>query len=38
MLDQEKPDVVAVCNDDGHRAAVNSGLLERKLHVIPRSR
>jgi len=34
MLDREAPDVVAVCNDDGHRAAVTLACLERKLHVI----
>ena len=34
MLDQEKLDVVAVCNDDGHRAAAILACVERKLHVI----
>jgi predicted dehydrogenase len=34
MLDQEKLDLVAVCNNNGERAAGILACLERKLHVI----
>lgn len=34
MLDSEKLDLVAICNDDGERAAAILDVLERKLHVI----
>jgi predicted dehydrogenase len=34
MLDVEKPDVVAVCNNDGARAGAILECLHRKLHVI----
>src|SRR5437763_4492537 len=34
MLDVEKPDVVAVCNTDGARAAVVVEAAGRRLHVI----
>jgi predicted dehydrogenase len=34
MLDMEKPDVVAVCNTNGARAAGVLAAAERKLHVI----
>jgi len=34
MLDQEKLDLVAVCNPNGERAAAVLAVLERKLHVI----
>ena len=34
MLDQEKLDVVAVCNPNGERAAAVLAVVERQLHVI----
>jgi predicted dehydrogenase len=34
MLDSEKPDVVAVCNTNGERAAGVIAAAEQKLHVI----
>lgn len=34
MLDKEKPDVVAVCNDNGARASAVLECVKRKIHVI----
>jgi predicted dehydrogenase len=34
MLDAEKPDVVAVCNDNGGRAEAILECVERKMHVV----
>ena len=34
MLDQEKPEVVSVCNPNGERAAAIVACLERRMHVV----
>lgn len=34
MLDTEKPDLVAICNDDGARAAAVLEVVNRKINVI----